>query len=89
MVSLSDLSKIVVDIILGKLARHTISIPHMEAKARSILPEHMRTILLPQLLGFGKMFTRQFPVIAAAKKNTPRSGCNFILILLVENKTSH
>jgi hypothetical protein len=35
------------------------------------------------------MSTRQFPVFAAAKKNTPRSGGNFILILLVENKISH
>lgn len=88
MVSLCDLSKIFVDIILGKLAKHTISIQHMEAIARSILSEHMRAILLPQLPGFGKMFTREFPVIAAAKKNTPRSGCNFILILLVEYETS-
>ncbi len=68
MVSLSDLSKILVDIILGKLAKQAISIQHMEAKARSILPEHMSTILLPQLLGFGKMFTRQVPCHRSSQK---------------------
>jgi hypothetical protein len=68
MVSLSDLSTILVDIILGNLAKHTISIQQTEWEARSILPDHMRTILLPQLLGSGKMFTRQVPCHRSSQK---------------------